>query len=148
MIRLIEIPKSELKEYVQLAYIGDEELLSKYHIDNFTLLEAVNSTMDMVDVSAKTLRLTFFKVIFNDSSIGYVVVSGNHLYSFAIAIEYRTKQILKEWWQRVTEILGQQFTCLLFSNNTRAIDYMKKRGMKIEWQNTEHKKLNEVLLTF
>lgn len=148
MVRLIEISKSELKNYVWLAYKGDMELLSKYHIKDFTLDEAIDSTLEMIDVSEKKLRLTYFKVLLNDYSIGYVVTSGNHLYSFAIAMEYRTKEILNQWWYKVKSLLGEKFTCLLFSNNKRAINYLEKRGMKIEWENPEEKELKEVLLTY
>lgn len=149
MVELIEIPKNQLWELIFIAYIGDIDLLERFHVDEFKLAEtATDSTFEMIEITEKEMQLTYYGVYLKEKPIGYVIVSGNHLYSFAINIEYRIKSILKEWWLKVKKILGNHFTCLLFSNNGRAINYLKNRGMKITWKNTENKKLNEILLTY
>lgn len=148
MVELIEIEKGDLPWLVYVAYKDDKDLWNKYHVEKLTLVDAVVSTLKMVEISAAEMELNYYKVRMEDENIGYVVVSGNHLYSFGINIHWRTKEILKEWWELVTGILGESFTCLLFSNNERAIKYLKNRGMEIKWQNTEHEELNEVLLTY
>ena len=148
MTEFIRISKNKLQELITIAYKNDDELLSKYHVCKFSLEEAVHSTLEMVTISEGELQLKFYKVEYNDTPIGYVITSGNHLYSFGIAIEYRVKKVLSEWWDKLKKILGEKFTCLLFSNNERAIGYLQRRGMVIEWQSTEHKDLNEVLLKY
>jgi len=51
------------------------------------------------------------------------------LYSFGIHPERRTKENLLEFWKEIRK-RHNNFTCYLYSNNTRAIDWLKKCGMK------------------
>lgn len=148
MVELKETDKKGIRHLIFISYYGDNDLLEKYHIKKFTVNEAFRSTFEMIEITEKQMVLNYFEVLVNNKEVGYVITSSNHLYSFGVNIKYRTKEILTEWWDKVTKILGENFTCLLFANNTRAINYLQKRGMKIEWQNTEHEKLNEVLLTY
>jgi hypothetical protein len=62
--------------------------------------------------------------------IGYVCKIPNNLYSFGININYRTKDNLIEFWERVKELMGDSFICMLFPQNTRAVEFLKKQGMQ------------------
>lgn len=147
MVYLIEISKDELQDLITMSYAGDNDLLNKYHVKKFTLKEAVKSEINSINNIGLNLKMNYFKVMFNNKPIGYFVKSGKFLLSFAISIQYRTKEILTDWWNELTKNMGKNFTCGLLSNNTRALDYMKKRGMKIIYENPEKKQINEILLT-
>jgi ribosomal protein S18 acetylase RimI-like enzyme len=51
------------------------------------------------------------------------------LYSFGIHADRRTKENLIDFWREIRK-RHDSFTCYLYSNNTRAIDWLKKCGMK------------------
>jgi len=51
------------------------------------------------------------------------------LYSFGIHPKRRTKENLIDFWREIRK-RHDSFTCYLYSNNTRAIDWLKKCGMK------------------
>lgn len=131
MVYLIEILRSELPEVILLSYEGDYDLFRSFHLKETNLHEAVNLELELIDERAKEMPFIYMKVIFEEKVIGYIVKSGRFLYSFAIGIKYRTKEILIMWWTSLKRDMGNNFTCALMNNNTRAINYMKARGMKI-----------------
>jgi hypothetical protein len=51
------------------------------------------------------------------------------LYSFGIHPDRRTKESLINFWREIRK-RHDSFTCYLYSNNTRAIEWLKKCGMK------------------
>ena len=51
------------------------------------------------------------------------------LYSFGIHPDRRTKDNLIDFWREIRK-RHDNFNCYLYSNNTRAIDWLKKCGMK------------------
>jgi ribosomal protein S18 acetylase RimI-like enzyme len=51
------------------------------------------------------------------------------LYSFGIHPDRRTIENLIDFWKEIRK-RHDSFTCYLYSNNTRAIDWLKKCGMK------------------
>lgn len=131
MITLERISKNELRPLVEKSYINDEELFNKYHVGKFNLRQCVEKTVEMVEEMGEVKDLNYFKVVCDGVGIGYVVTFENILYSFAIAMEYRKKDILIEWWDRVNEILGQEFYALLYKNNIRAVEFLKRQNMKV-----------------
>ena len=147
MVKLIKISKNELPEIIRISYEGDKDLLDKYHINKYTLEGAVKKELELIEKMSTQLQLTYLKVLNADKVIGYVVKSGNFLYSFAISIYYRTSRILKEWWEALCLEMGDKFKVGLMSNNTRAIEYLKKRGLYITWQENDGEAIKEILLT-
>lgn len=129
MIDLVEIMIFELKGFIECSYEDDEELLTKYHIDTFTFEEAVDETMSMIAIAGIGINMRYFGVIKDVEKIGYLCVFENNLYSFAINIEYRTKDVLSDFWDAIIDILGTSFITMLYPNNTRAINWLKKCGM-------------------
>jgi hypothetical protein len=130
MIELKQISLDELEDAISISYLGDEDLFDKYHVDPFfTFEDCVESTFEMVKENSKYKECYYYKVLFEDTEIGYVVTYKECLFSFGINIEYRRKSILIEWWSKVKEVLDETFLCMLYDNNTRAIDFLKKNGM-------------------
>lgn len=139
MLEIFKIDKNDLRFFVKESYIGDQVGLDKFHIKKFTLDEAVDCTMDIINEQEKQIPLYNFGIFWNGLPIGYSVISKNLLYSFCINIKYRTKEIILQWWNWVKEILGNEFYVILEKNNTRAVNFLKKRGMKVVYDNNEDK---------
>lgn len=132
MIRLVKISKNEIQPLIEIAYKDDQKLLDEYHIAKFThTYEAVLSMMGMINEMSEQRELFYYKVLCDKKPIGYVVTFDDFLYSFAINIKFRVKKILVEWWDKIIEVLGPRFICALYKNNTRAISFLEKCGMRI-----------------
>ena len=129
MIKIEKISNFELRGLVEIAYRGDSDLLDKFWGDDFSLEEAINETMWMIGEVAKEAAMEYFVVLKDDEEIGYVCKIPNNLYSFGVNINYRTKENLSEFWERVKEVMGDSFICMLFPQNVRAINWLKKMGM-------------------
>jgi len=51
------------------------------------------------------------------------------LYSFGVHPDNRDRENLSHFWNYLENEHEEGFLCYLYSNNTRAIDWLKKRGM-------------------
>lgn len=133
MIKIDKISKPKLIELIYHSYEGDIELFEKYHVEKGDAESLAIKTMDMIETASQKFTLTYFKVMLNKEPIGYFVISSEMglLYSFAINKKFRTKEILVNWWKYVKMVLGKAFTTVLYSNNTRAIEFLIKNGMEI-----------------
>lgn len=142
MITLKKISLYELPELIYLCYKGDDDLLNKYHIAKLDLETAVQSTFGMIHTASRIKKISCYKVVYQKQPIGYVVTyGGNFLYSYAIAMKFRKKDILKNWWNEVKKILDEDFSSMLYSNNVRAVEFLIKNGMKV----MQEDKQNQVL---
>ena len=148
MIELKLIKESEIQALILLSYEGDCELFDKYHITKMTFQEAVDTELSMIRKNAKNNKFIYYKVLYDNISIGYVVSLEKFIYSFAIAIKYRTKEVLTHWWDAMVNEFGNEIKFGILSNNKRAISYLENRGMKIVWENPQMNNNNEILLTF
>ena len=72
---------------------------------------------------------------FKRSEIGYIFYSENLLISFCVKPEYRDKEHLKEFGDFVKRNLGDHFECYLYNINERALNYLKRLGMKAKDSN-------------
>lgn len=147
MVKLIQISKEELPELVYFSYEGDFDLLEKFHLEKYTLEEAVLKTLELVNEHDEQVYLSYKKIIFNNKTIGYTIITGEFLYSFCIRKEFRTEEVKNGWFELLIKECGKNMKIGLMSNNTRAINFFKKRGYSITWVNPENNKVNEVLLT-
>ena len=147
-IEFIEISEQDLPSIIRLSYEGDEDLLNKYHVDKFTLEQAVECELGIIKKDTEVMNLTYYKVVFDKIDIGYLVSSGDLILSFCINIKFRTKVILKEWWDMMVSFFGDKIKFGVLSNNQRAIQFFKKRGMKIAWENSDKKEKADLLITF
>ena len=131
MITSKKISKSELPKLVAIAYEKDQELFDKYHIGKMSFQEAVLSTLDIIDDASKKFKLSYYKLIYKKQPIGYFVIFGEYLYSFAIGMTFRKKEVLSRWFEEVKRELPPHFKAILYENNTRAIKHLERQGMKI-----------------
>jgi hypothetical protein len=93
--------------------------------------EAVLSTLDLIDDASKKFKLSYYKLIYKKQPIGYFVIFGEYLYSFAIGMSFRKKEVLSRWFEEVKSELPPRFKAMLYENNTRAINHLQRQGMKI-----------------
>lgn len=144
-IEIIEIPENELSDLIYLSYKGDTRGLDNYHIKKFSLIEAVAYEVGLIKEGSDKLEFNYYKTLYCGIPIGYVVAFEDFIFSFSISKIYRTKDILVQWWDMILYIFGKGVKFGVVENNKRAINFFKKRGMKVSWEDTEKK---ELLLTF
>jgi hypothetical protein len=147
MVTLKKVSRKQLPLLIALSYKDDQDLWEKFHVEKLSYEEAVKSTLQMIEEAEEMLCIEHYKVTYDSQTIGYFTKSGTLIYSFGIAMPFRTKEILTQWWDAVKELMGPKFTVGLLSNNTRAIKYMQDRGMTILWENPKKKEINEMFLT-
>jgi len=130
MVELKNISIFELKSFVSISYSGDKELLEKYHVEEYeTEEQAVNSTMNMIRMTSEEVDMKCYSVFEEKEAIGYLCVFDNFLYSFGIKKEKRKMPILVDFWANILDILGSSFITMLYPNNVRAINWLRKCGM-------------------
>lgn len=144
MITIKKISLYELIPMIRLSYENDRDVMEKFHIrPNMELKECVDSTFDMIRDSSKLCQLAYYKIMTQKQPVGFFITAYKRLYSFGVGIKFRRKDILTGWWVYVREVLGNEFVCSLYKNNTRAIAFLEKQGMRIA---EERKEDNSVTL--
>lgn len=131
MVTIKKISINELNKLILLSYRGDFEGLAKYHIQPFYLEDAVECTMSLIRNEAKVLKLTYYQINYQQRPVGYFVIANEILYSFCINKTYRRPKIVLEWWGYVLKLLKTGFCTAVYENNTRALRFLKRRGMKV-----------------
>lgn len=138
MITIKKISVNELPILVKIAYDGDNDLFNKYVGNNSEYMTCVNGELMNIYELAKDKRLKYYKVCYQKKPIGYFVTFENCLYSFAININYRKKDILLAWWDKVKKTMNTGFGCYLYKKNERAINFLKRNRMKVVEENDEY----------
>jgi hypothetical protein len=145
MIEFRIIPLKLLPNYVRIAFKGDNKL-NEYHITGSNDLDkCVEDTIDKIKETSTLFELLLLSVIFDGQTIGFTVLGGGLLYSFGINNKYRVKEILTEWIQEIKDLLDNDFKCILWNKNSRAIKFLERQGMKIEDKNNDYTTLNYTL---
>ncbi len=129
MIRIVKISFGQLGRLVELSYENDQELFEKYHLKPMGFEDCVKSTMELIEDVAKIHDLIYYKILWNNKPVGYFIIYGNILYSYAVAIRFRRKIILTRWWDEIKKMMPPLFATGLYENNTRAIEFLEKQGM-------------------
>lgn len=129
----------DMQPLILRGFSGDEELLSHLHISPGSLDHCVRHTLNFVmdNVDFYKGDLECYSVVFNGNEIGYTIVirnenAPNELYSFAIHINYRKKEILQAWLAEIEKIIGKPYFIVLWAKNTRAIDFFEKNGFEVD----------------
>ncbi len=126
---------NELREYVDAALDGDDDILFYYDKKEKvkTIAEACENVVNKISVVYEGSELRGIKI--NGSKVGYFVYSDELLISFGLNKCYRNKAILSDMWDKIKAELGDTFQCLLYSYNVRAVNYLKKSGMEVLFDN-------------
>lgn len=132
MVELKTIPTGSLGVHIHEAFKGDWQLINTYHLVNGSLIDCVKSTFTEIDkFSSGPDKVEYYGIYLDGKTIGFTVVGENFLLSFGINIQYRTKEIVMQWWNMVCMMLNKAFVTWLFKKNTRAIDFCKRNGMEV-----------------
>ena len=131
MLTLKKILLEDLRQYVEIAYKGDDDLLLHYWGTDLNLQEAVDLTMSLIEQVDKEVPVDYYAVESEEQEIGYIVKFPNNLYSFSININYRAKENLICFWELIKEVMEDGFICMLYPQNSRAIKWLQKCDMKI-----------------
>ena len=106
--------------------------------DVTTLDELVSDVVRKVKDYFEVFPDTVFKVVIEKGkTIGYIVFKEATLISFGLAIEYRQRKYLNEFFSLIKKELRGRFVCMLWSRNIRAVKFLMKNGLKILDTNPE-----------
>lgn len=129
MVTIKKISRYQLFDLILFSYKGDTKGLEFFHVKRFTLEEAVDCTFKMISDEAKLVDFTYYKICYQQCPIGYFVITEDVLYSFCINIKYRKPKIILAWWNIVESLFKGSFYTGIYANNTRALNFLKRRGL-------------------
>ncbi len=139
----VEIHEADvLYECIYSAFAGDKKLINKYHTKGDNLEECVRDTYNKILGTSREITLDWYAVLDEGKVIGYCVVSLAYgfLYSFGININFR-QNFSDLMFSEISKMLNNNFSCILWSKNTRGINYLVRNGMKIVESDQEVTKL-------
>ena len=141
MIKLTTIPIDQLKDIIAYSFEGDNDLLNTYHISPGTLSHCVSHTFGFIEKNKDfygsdwhCYRIDCIDCVEGDgAAIGYTVTITNaelpnELYSFGIRKEFRKKEILQKWLAEVEKTIGIPYYLVVWTKNTRAVEFFIKNG--------------------
>lgn len=138
-ITLHPIQISTLRDFVKIAFEDDVKLLTEYHISPGTLDHCVDHTMGFIKENETFYKddIEFYAVHSGEIPIGYTIIirnekEPNELYSFGINKDYRNEDMKAAWLDEVKKLTGVPFGMVLWSKNTRAIDFFERSGFIVE----------------
>lgn len=130
-MRIVAINIEDLREYVYYSLVEDVEI-----INFFDKTVPIETTMDAVDSICEKIKRCYadadmFGVELDSEKMGFFVCQDNLLISFGVSPKYRNKEMLSAFWGFIKKVLPDNFQCVLYSHNERALNFLKKGGMKI-----------------
>lgn len=132
MLSAHEISVNDLYEAIYVAFEKDSDLIEKYHVLNASVSDCVAHTLKRIIEVSKVYQLTCYEVLKNGGvAIGFFVTGIGFLYSFGLNIQYRTKEILPQFWEIILSKLPESFFCVMNLKNKRAIKFLERNEMKI-----------------
>ncbi len=125
----------ELMDYINSAFESDDELVDIY--DPSVKVSSVKEVCENVYEKIESLidPCSLIGVSIDGDKAGYFAYSHNMLISFGLNKKYRNREYLIEFWGMIKDELGDSFQCALFSVNKRGIDWLKRQGMEILFEN-------------
>lgn len=134
-MRIEPINIDQLASSLQATYEGDYELV-KY----FDPGCAVSTWQDCCDAIEQKIKIHYPLasircVLDEDFPVGYYIIEKDMLISFGVRLSYRNREWLSAFWKKIKEEFHGPFSCLLYSNNTRAISWLQNSGMKLLFDN-------------
>lgn len=129
VIEISKTSKRKVNKLIELAFLGDSDLIEHYHAANDNMQDSILHTIERIDVTSMAYQLSFYKVTVDKVNAGFFVTGDNFLYSFGLNMKFRKKEILMKWWEMVCGELKPNFICMMNKKNTRGINFLKKQGM-------------------
>lgn len=133
----IQVEKTkDYKWILQNCYFTDEYFIEKFHskrgeIDNSG---AIDRELEAMLQMANSGRYTAFCLFVKEEFVGYFGIHTEHniecLAGFFILPHFRTKEFKGKFWRIIKSKFKSDLYCTLYTNNTRAIAFIKKVGFK------------------
>lgn len=117
--------------YINSAFRDDDKLFNTYHIHPGSFHDCAVDTYNTITEVAQTYPETvIFGIKQNDEKIGFITMlpSSSILHSFGININFRIPGIKGAFIEFVNKYLNNKTTVLLYTKNTRAINYFKRNS--------------------
>lgn len=129
-MQAVKISIDELKDFIIAGFFNDYGIFDYY--DKGEKIETLEDVYDNVFQKIKTLypESENYGVLINDKKVGYFSFEENMLISFTLNDAYRMPEYLKEFWSIIKSVVGNNFKCVLYSYNTRAVNWLIKCGMQ------------------
>lgn len=130
-----KITFKELPDVVYTAFNADEKIYDFY--DPSVKVSSVEEIVsDIVRKLKEYAKVVLFSVKNKQEVIGYFVSNGgSHLISFGVAVKYRVDKYLKDFFQAIKKVLGDNFSALLWIKNTRGVRWLLKNNMVVVFLN-------------
>lgn len=128
----------EHREFLRNLFASDQDLLDKYHIVSGQGLDAcVDRTISDLE---KAKNFSFHKITVDNKEVGFFGKESfgqDWLTGFFLVPEYRGSKGVEIFKDRVFAEFSPFFMCGLYTKNTRAINFIKKLGGHVVFQNDE-----------
>jgi hypothetical protein len=117
----------ELDEAIRVAFSEDKKIYELY--DPNVVVENVDQISEDIIKKLKTHSGIVLKGVYEKNRlIGFFVRAGGLLVSFSLAMQYRVRKYLNNFWHLIREEFKGIFKCYLWSKNKRAIKFLQKHG--------------------
>lgn len=119
-----------IKDTIKFTFDNDRDIF-KYFDPNYPDIKTYDEIADNIYEKIKSHE-KIFNTKFIDLRYGYIFYSlePNLLISFGVNVNYRMPYIMEDFWNEIKKNLGSKFDCYLWAKNKRAIDWLKRNGMK------------------
>jgi hypothetical protein len=128
-------------ETIKECYVGDDDLINKYHILAPTTIElATANTVQVLVNAGMTNKYTLYSVFWKGELMGYygieiaVVAQGKvpMLTGFCIKKQFRSKEMKKKFFDIVREhFVEKRILTAIYDKNTRALSFISKNGGEV-----------------
>lgn len=130
-----QIPYDKLSEAVKVGFYGDIEIAEFY--DPNIKPKDLNDIVSDICRKSETYgmiegEMKYYEVFIENNLAGYFYGKQKLLISFAMNVAYRTTEYLRMFFNYIRKTFGQEFYCVLWTRNKRAIRWLCKMGMKVE----------------
>lgn len=117
---------------IEAAFENDENIniYCDPSYENKSIKEIIDSTYNKILEYEEFGDVDFEDIIENGELIGFICCFKDKLISFGINIKYRNKEILTNIFEIIKNKFNTEFETYMWSRNERAINWLKKCGMK------------------
>lgn len=124
-----EISYPLLEMAIRVSFTNDIQIMSLY--DPRIQVKTVEDIVTDIVRKVKNFKNPILRGVYEkEDLIGYFIYDGRILISFSLAVEYRLRKYLREFFHLINKELKKDFVCFLWKRNGRAIKWLSKNGME------------------
>lgn len=125
-----QITYEELYGAVEISLSGDVHVFEFYDPD--VKVQTLEDIVADIPRKIKTFGSSIVRGVYEkDELIGYFAYQGRILISFGLAVKYRVRKYLREFFNLINKELKKDFVVYLWKKNIRAIRWLQKHGLEI-----------------